>query len=124
MVTAPLVPSIDEYLRKRLMPVEGAIPQLAGIEMFGNSIPAEKVGGDLIEYINFQQRYNIGARIAREIRARPRIRAVGQHVADFAARIAEAAQNDLRLREIFFASVVADRHHALHVSGGRRLQNA
>ncbi|HZL52133.1 MAG TPA: PP2C family protein-serine/threonine phosphatase [Terracidiphilus sp.] len=65
MVTAPLVPSIDEYLRKRLMPVEGAIPQLAGIEMFGNSIPAEKVGGDLIEYINFQQRYNIGARIAR-----------------------------------------------------------
>jgi serine phosphatase RsbU (regulator of sigma subunit) len=65
MVTAPLVPGIDEYLRKRLMPVEGAIPQLAGIEMFGNSIPAEKVGGDLIEYINFQQRYNIGARIAR-----------------------------------------------------------
>lgn len=57
--------SIDEYLRQRLMPVEGAIPQLAGIEMYGDSIPAEKAGGDLFEYINFQQRYNIDARIAR-----------------------------------------------------------
>jgi serine phosphatase RsbU (regulator of sigma subunit) len=57
--------SIDEYLRKRLKPVEGAIPHLDGIEMYGNSIPAEKAGGDLFEYINFQQRYNIDARIAR-----------------------------------------------------------
>src|SRR5712675_1516809 len=58
-------PSIDEYLRERLMPVEGAIPQIPGIEMFGNSIPAGTVGGDLFEYINFQQRYDIGARIER-----------------------------------------------------------
>ena len=55
--------NIDEYLRERLMPVEGAIPQIPGIEMFGNSIPAETVGGDLFEYINFQQRYDIDARI-------------------------------------------------------------
>ena len=55
-------PGIDEYLRKRLMPVEGVIPLLNGIEMCGNSIPAGKVGGDLFEYINFQQRYNIDAR--------------------------------------------------------------
>jgi len=45
------------------MPVEGAIPHIPGIEMFGNSIPAETVGGDLFEYINFQQRYDIDARI-------------------------------------------------------------
>ena len=32
--------------------------------MYGNSIPAGTVGGDLFEYINFQQRYNIDARIA------------------------------------------------------------
>jgi serine phosphatase RsbU (regulator of sigma subunit) len=68
MVIPQLDPSIDEYLRKRLMPVEGAIPQLAGIEMYGNSIPAGSVGGDLFEYINFQQRYNIAARIARALR--------------------------------------------------------
>jgi hypothetical protein len=59
---------IDEYLRKRLMPVEGAIPHLAWTEMYGNSIPAGSVGGDLFEYINFQQRYNIDARIARALR--------------------------------------------------------
>src|SRR5690242_16645298 len=57
--------SIDEYLRERLMPVEGAIPHIPGIEMFGNSIPAGSVGGDLFEYINFQQRYDLDARIQR-----------------------------------------------------------
>ena len=55
--------NIDEYLRKRLMPAEEAIPHIPGIQMFGNSIPAETVGGDLIEYISFQQRYDIDARI-------------------------------------------------------------
>src|ERR1700732_3895624 len=58
-------PTIDEYLRKRLMPVEGTIPHVEGIEMYGNSIPAGAVGGDLFEYINFQQRYDIDARIQR-----------------------------------------------------------
>jgi serine phosphatase RsbU (regulator of sigma subunit) len=61
-------PGIDEYLRKRLMPVEGAIPHLARTDMYGNSIPAGSVGGDLFEYINFQQRYNIDARIASALR--------------------------------------------------------
>lgn len=56
--------TIDEYLRERLMPVEGAIPRLPGIDMYGNTIPASTVGGDLFEYINFEQRYNIEARTA------------------------------------------------------------
>jgi serine phosphatase RsbU (regulator of sigma subunit) len=60
--------TIDEYLRQRLKPVEGAIPHLPGIEMYGNSIPAGSVGGDLFEYINFQQRYNIDARIQRALK--------------------------------------------------------
>jgi hypothetical protein len=47
MTKAYTVPSIDEYLRERLMPVEGAIPHIPGIEMFGNSIPVGTVGGDL-----------------------------------------------------------------------------
>src|ERR1022692_5066482 len=64
MPAAEVVTGIDEYLLKRLMPVEGAIPHLPGIEMYGNSIPAGTVGGDLFEYINFQQRYDIDARIA------------------------------------------------------------
>lgn len=65
MTNAYTVPTIDEYLRSRLMPVEGAIPHIPGIEMFGTSVPAGTVGGDLFEYINFQQRYNIDARIQR-----------------------------------------------------------
>jgi len=68
MATPQVELTIDEYLRKRLMPVEGAIPQLAGIDMYGDSIPAGPVGGDLFEYINFQQRYNIDARIARALK--------------------------------------------------------
>src|SRR6185437_15740662 len=68
MAEIPTVPGIDVYLRKRLMPVEGAIPHLPGIQMYGNSIPAGTVGGDLFEYINFQQRYDIDARIQRAIK--------------------------------------------------------
>src|SRR5246127_5018375 len=56
-------PGIDEYLRKRLMPVEGAIPHLPGIEMYGNFIPAGTVGRHLLEYRNCQQPYDIEARI-------------------------------------------------------------
>lgn len=63
MTDPQIISGIDEYLRERLMPAEGAIPHIPGIEMFGNSIPAETVGGDLFEYINFQQRYDIEARI-------------------------------------------------------------
>jgi serine phosphatase RsbU (regulator of sigma subunit) len=59
--------TIDDYLRKRLRPVEGAIPHIPGIEMYGNSIPAGTVGGDLFEYINYQQRYDLDARIQRAI---------------------------------------------------------
>jgi serine phosphatase RsbU (regulator of sigma subunit) len=68
MARTYIPPSIDEYLRKRLMPVEGTIPHVQGIEMYGNSIPADTVGGDLFEYINFQQRYDIEARIQRALK--------------------------------------------------------
>ena len=68
MANRYVVPSIGEYLRERLMPVEGVIPHVQGIEMHGNSIPAGTVGGDLFEYINFQQRYDIDARIQRALK--------------------------------------------------------
>jgi serine phosphatase RsbU (regulator of sigma subunit) len=68
MTTSSLDSDIDEYLRERLMPVEGAIPHLPGIEMYGDSIPAGTAGGDLFEYINFQQRYDIDKRIERALR--------------------------------------------------------
>lgn len=67
MANTSTTAGIDEYLRKRLMPVEGAIPHVRGIEMYGDSIPNGTVGGDLFEYINFQQRYDIDARIQRAL---------------------------------------------------------
>ncbi|MGB7284482.1 MAG: PP2C family protein-serine/threonine phosphatase [Candidatus Acidiferrum sp.] len=68
MANPYMAPTIDEYLRQRLMPVEGAIPHVQGIEMYGNSIPAGTVGGDVFEYINFSQRYDIDARIQRALK--------------------------------------------------------
>jgi hypothetical protein len=62
MTTPQLEFGIDEYFRKRLMPVDG------GIGMHGNSILAGLAGGDLFEYINFEQRSNIDARIAHGLR--------------------------------------------------------
>ena len=47
------------------MPAQAVIPHIPGIELLGNSIPAGTVGGDLCEYINFQQRYDIEARVQR-----------------------------------------------------------
>ena len=60
--------SIDESLRERLMPVEGSIPHISGIEMYGNSVPVGTVGGDLFEYINFQLRYDLDARMQRALK--------------------------------------------------------
>ena len=57
--------NIDEYLRQRLMPVMGAVPKLTGIDMYGDSIPAETASGDLFEYIEFKERYDLDARIRR-----------------------------------------------------------
>lgn len=65
MIKAYTAQTIDEYFRDRLTPVEGTIPRIPGIDMFGVSIPAETASGDLFEYINFQQRYDIDARIRR-----------------------------------------------------------
>jgi hypothetical protein len=67
MVTAFVETAIGEYLRERLTPVEGVIPQLDGIEMYGNCVPAGLAGGDLFEYINFEQRYDLDARIRRAL---------------------------------------------------------
>jgi hypothetical protein len=32
-------------LRERLMPVEGSIPHISGIEMYGNSVPVGRSAG-------------------------------------------------------------------------------
>jgi serine phosphatase RsbU (regulator of sigma subunit) len=57
-----------QYLAQRLMPAAGAIPHIPGIEIFGRTIPLNGiVGGDLISYVNFQERYDLDARIRRAL---------------------------------------------------------
>lgn len=55
MVTAvqnAVAPPIDEFLRKSLMPVEGAIPRRSGIEMHRETMPAEAVGGHVVHFLH------------------------------------------------------------------------
>jgi len=55
-----------QYLAQRLMPAAGAIPQIPGFEIYGASIPLNGVaGGDLITYVNFQERFDLETRIQR-----------------------------------------------------------
>jgi serine phosphatase RsbU (regulator of sigma subunit) len=57
-----------QYLAQRLMPAAGAIPRIAGIDIYGMTIPLNGVaGGDLITFINFQDRFDLNARIRRAL---------------------------------------------------------
>src|SRR4029434_3721907 len=119
--------TIDEYLRERLMPVEGSIPHISGIEMYGNSVPVGKVGGDLFEYINFQQRYDVDARIQQALKlskeyldplppdARPR-NSVDDHVEWLRSRTDYRSEMEAEYRDARRSEQVrvAERHHKLH----------
>jgi hypothetical protein len=57
-----------QYLAQRLMPAAGAIPRLPGIDIYGTTVPLNGVaGGDLITYVNFQERFDLDARIRRAL---------------------------------------------------------
>jgi serine phosphatase RsbU (regulator of sigma subunit) len=53
-----------EYLAQHLIPSPGAIPQIPGVDIFGITLPYNGIaGGDLITYVNFQERFDLNARI-------------------------------------------------------------
>ncbi len=57
-----------QYLAQRLMPAAGAIPRIPGIDIYGLTVPLNGVaGGDLITYVNFQDRFDLDARIRRAL---------------------------------------------------------
>src|SRR5438034_6790002 len=137
MTKANTVPTIDEYLRERLMPVEGSIPHISGIDMYGNSIPAETVGGDLFEYINFQQRYDIDARIQRALRlskafvepvssGAPLRNSVDDHVEWLKARPGYSAEREIEYRDARSSEQVrvAEDLHELYSTAGVLLVDA
>ena len=73
---APDEPSLVENLRQELenfqdiarylLPQPGEVPRLPGIEVWGGTRPLTgEVGGDHIIYVDFKQRFDLTARIAR-----------------------------------------------------------
>jgi serine phosphatase RsbU (regulator of sigma subunit) len=53
-----------QYLAQRLLPAPGAIPHVPGIDIFGKTLPLNGVvGGDLISFVNFQERFDLDSRI-------------------------------------------------------------
>jgi serine phosphatase RsbU (regulator of sigma subunit) len=62
-----------EYAARHLAPAPGACPSVPGIDVYGINIPFNGVaGGDLITYVNFQDRFDLNSRIRRAV-------AQGQH---------------------------------------------
>jgi serine phosphatase RsbU (regulator of sigma subunit) len=52
------------YLSRRLMPAPGLIPKIPGIEIQGMTIPYNGIaGGDVIIYVNFEERFDLDSRI-------------------------------------------------------------
>ncbi len=55
-----------EEIALQLKPEAGEIPKLPGIDVYGGTIPfAGAIGGDHIIYMNFEQRHDLDARIAK-----------------------------------------------------------
>jgi len=55
-----------QYLSECLTPESGAIPRIDNVDIYGKSLPLNGIaGGDLITYVNFQDRYDLEGRIAR-----------------------------------------------------------
>ena len=53
-----------EYLALHLIPSPGAVPQIPGVDIFGTTLPFNGIaGGDLITYVNFQERFDLDVRI-------------------------------------------------------------
>jgi len=61
-------PTIDEYLRKRLMPVEGAIRNWRASRCMATPFPRGRLAATSSSTSTFQQRYNIDGRIARALK--------------------------------------------------------
>jgi serine phosphatase RsbU (regulator of sigma subunit) len=57
-----------QYTALHLIPSPGAIPRIPGIDIFGITIPLNGIaGGDLITYVNFEERFDLDVRIRNAI---------------------------------------------------------
>jgi serine phosphatase RsbU (regulator of sigma subunit) len=105
-----------QYTAKLLTPVPGAIPMVPGIDIYGISIPFNGMaGGDLITYVNFQDRFDLDARVGRAtangqdnmVQALQRLkRAGGILVADVAGHEFADAMRALMLHQAFHTAAL------------------
>jgi serine phosphatase RsbU (regulator of sigma subunit) len=57
-----------QYVAEHLTPAPGAIPQIPGVDIYGTTLPLNGIaGGDSISYVNFQERFDLDARIERAL---------------------------------------------------------
>lgn len=105
-----------QYLAECLNPESGAIPHIQNVDIYGISIPLNGIaGGDLITYVNFQDRYDLDARIAHAAnqgsepiaqRLQRLKRKGGILVADVAGHEFADALRALLLHQIFHTSIL------------------
>jgi serine phosphatase RsbU (regulator of sigma subunit) len=104
------------YMARRLMPAPGAIPRIPWTDIYGMTIPLNGIaGGDLITYVNFQDRFDLDARI-REANAQgqedvarslQRLKWVGGIlVADVAGHAFSDAMRALMLHQVFHTAAL------------------
>jgi serine phosphatase RsbU (regulator of sigma subunit) len=63
-----LTRELDNFrdIAKYILPTPGEMPRLAGIDVFGGTLPLSgSAGGDHIIYVDFKRRFDLDARIAR-----------------------------------------------------------
>jgi serine phosphatase RsbU (regulator of sigma subunit) len=57
-----------QYTARHLTPAPGAFPKVPGFDVYGLSVPFNGIaGGDMITYVNFQERFDLHTRIRRAI---------------------------------------------------------
>jgi serine phosphatase RsbU (regulator of sigma subunit) len=104
------------YMARRLMPAPGAIPHIPWTDIYGMTIPLNGIaGGDLITYVNFQERFDLDARIRAAntqgqegvARSLQRLKYVGGVlVADVAGHDFSDAMRALMLHQVFHTAAL------------------
>lgn len=105
-----------QQLAQSLIPEAGAIPRIPNIDIYGITVPLNGIaGGDLITYVDFHERYDLDARIARSLqqgqeemaRTLERLKRVGGIlVADVAGHDFTDAIRALLLHQVFHTAAL------------------
>jgi len=105
-----------QQLAQCLNPESGVLPKIPNVDIYGRSIPLNGIaGGDLITYVNFLDRYDLDARIARaQGQGREEVaqrlhrlkRKGGVLVADVAGHAFADALRALLLHQVFHTSIL------------------